>query len=93
MRPPSDEYKTMRAIGKPRGLTSHVIGRILLAAGLRTRDGQPTFYAKEQGLAAPYELGYGRVAWKWHEEFVSTLLDEWLDTQSDRAAPNTRRGG
>lgn len=87
-----DSYKTMRALGKPRGLTSHVVGRILLAAGLRSQDGMPALSARAHGLAEAYDLGYGRYGWKWHEEFVSELLDEWLDDQQSPASKKKRRG-
>jgi hypothetical protein len=87
-----DPYKTMRAIGKPYGLTSHEVGRILVSARLRSRDGRPTFSATEQGLAAAYDLGYSRHGWKWHEEVVAELLDEWLETQPADAVQKKRRG-
>lgn len=79
---PLDEYRTMRHLGEPHGLTSHDVGLILRAEGLRSCGGQPTTEAHELGLVKPYSLAHGRRAWKWHTAFVTGLLVEWKEEMS-----------
>ncbi len=78
MATPNDSYRTMRAIGKPHGLTSHEVGRVLRDVGLRTPDGQPSELARSKGFCRPYTLdNTGRKAYRWLDSLVSSLAEAW----------------
>lgn len=71
----ADEYNTMREIsGSTENPTSHSIGRVLANKGYRCSDGSPTASSIEKGLAQPYRLECGRIAYKWRRSFVLSLL-------------------
>ena len=85
-----DHYETMREIGKPLGLTSHDVGKVLKTAGWRTTDGSPSFAVRDSGWATTYSLEGGGYAWKWKTSVVRDLLLRW---QKENLASSEKKQG
>jgi hypothetical protein len=75
----NDVYETMRAIGRPYGLTSHDVGNLLAAAGYRTKGGKPTALAHERNMVRSYQLRYGGHDYQWHTASVHVIIRRFLD--------------
>lgn len=73
------KYLTMRALGRPRNLSSHKVGVVLKENGLRLDNGNPTMKAINSGYAKAYNLNCGLTAYRWREDVVDDLLERHLD--------------
>jgi hypothetical protein len=72
-----NDYLTMKELGRLFGVSSHVVGKKLKEAGLRTADGRPTKAAFNGGFCsqrwAPYMAGY---CWAWANETTLRALED-----------------
>lgn len=72
----SNEYGTMREIGRLFGVTNHTVGRKLKAIGLRTPDGKPSHEAFARGLVEQKFTDDRRhYCWVWHTARTVPLLE------------------
>ncbi len=73
-----ETFSTMREIGSDTGLTSHQIGKALLAAGYRTVDGEPSELARQEQMVKPYTIyNNGKKAYRWAESKVRPIAEAW----------------
>ena len=76
------EYESMRDLGKRYGISSHKIGKLLVALGLRTVAGRPSARAFELGLVKTASTGRGDengYFYVWHVAKTTKLLDTIMD--------------
>ena len=73
-----EKFATMREIGSDIDLTSHQVGKALLDAGYRNKDGQPSELAKSQGVVRPYTVyNNGNRAYRWLDSVVRPIAEAW----------------
>jgi hypothetical protein len=83
------EFKTMKEIGVPLGLTSHQVGKRLKALGLRTRDGRPSQQAFQRKLVAQKFAPDGQnYLWAWRADVISRLLTETTPLDGRQTPPS-----
>lgn len=73
----SNEYGTMREIGRLFGVTNHTVGKKLKAIGLRTTDGKPSHEAFARGLVGQkWTDDHKHYCWVWHTAKTVPLLEQ-----------------
>lgn len=71
-------FATMREIGIDIDLTSHQVGKALVDAGYRNKDGLPSEFARSEGIVRPYTIyNNGQKAYRWLESFVRPIAEAW----------------
>ncbi|MEB3351252.1 MAG: hypothetical protein VKM01_02880 [Cyanobacteriota bacterium] len=70
---PGAEWLSLTHLGRTYGISAVQVGRLLVAAGLRTSDGQPTEAAVAQGLSLRLRPSHHHQA-LWHGERCEPLL-------------------
>jgi hypothetical protein len=70
----SARYLSMREIGEQLGVTSHVVGRKLKEAGLRTQEGNPSAEAIEGGYTKAVQMYETFPLYVWHQEKTLRVL-------------------
>ena len=72
----SDEFMSLTDLGKLYGVTSHKVGRWLVALGLRTADKKPSTKAFQDGFVSRRDSTQpGTYYWVWHAEMTMLVLD------------------
>ena len=72
------EFSTMKQLGRMFGVSSHDIGKWLIAVGLRNHwDKRPSYDAHHSGFVhqTPNPTGYGYF-WSWHTEKTLAALEK-----------------
>ena len=70
------DFQTMKENGRRFGITSHQVGRILKAAGLRTQTGKPSRKAfVEEWVQETWTSDRLNYTWAWDTEKTAALLE------------------
>jgi hypothetical protein len=73
----NDDYLSLTKLGKLYGVSSHKVGRWLVALGLRTNDKRPSESAFSGGFVAQRDSTQpGTYYWVWHAAKTVHLLNE-----------------
>jgi predicted RNA binding protein YcfA (HicA-like mRNA interferase family) len=72
----SNEFVTMKDLGRLYGLTSHQIGKLLKKLGLRTEQGKPSHAAFKGGYCDQrWSPDNNHYTWAWHAKMTSKILE------------------
>lgn len=73
----SDEFLTMKEIGKAFGVSSHVVGRKLKELGLRTSGGKPSPAAFRGGYVDQHwSADRANYCWAWEKTKTLAVLEK-----------------
>jgi hypothetical protein len=73
---PEFEFSTMRQLGRLFGVSSHEMGRWLVAIGLRSMDKRPSYDAFDRKFVEQAPTGRGTgYFWVWHTEKTVAALE------------------
>jgi hypothetical protein len=73
----ADEFLSLTELGRLYGVSSHMMGRWLVALGLRTREKKPSRDAFQGGYVSQRASTQpGTYFWVWHGERTMRLLHE-----------------
>ena len=70
------EYLSQKELGKLFGVSSHVVGRWLIACDLRNDKGYPTNECQGNGMAKNGNPGFQGIHWHWNAQRTTKIFRE-----------------